>query len=137
MSGYDSLPAGASNNIRIFEANIPEEKLNELKQLIKLSPIGPVVYENDEGNHDRGFGMTRKWLVDAKEQWLNKFDWRVQEDCINSFPNFIVPITDDGGDKFDVHFLALFSKKKDAIPIAFFHGWPGQILEELKIEDDL
>lgn len=126
MSGYDSLPAGASPNIKPFKAHVSDDKLNEFMQLIKVSPIGPVTYENSDGNEDRGFGMTRKWLVAAKDQWLNKFDWRAQEDYINSFPNYTVQVTDDDGEKFDIHFAALFSKKKDAIPIAFFHGWPGQ-----------
>ena len=125
MPGYDSLPLGASNNVKKFTVHVSDENLNELKQLVKLSPIGPITYENQD--RELGFGMTRKWLEDAKEQWLNKFDWRVHEDYINSFPNFTVPITDTDGDKFDVHFVALFSKKKDAIPIAFFHGWPGLI----------
>jgi len=113
--------------VKKFTIHVSEEKLNDLKQLVKLSPIGPITYENQDREH--GFGMTRKWLEDAKEQWLNKFDWRVHEDCINSFPNFTILVTDTDGNKFDVHFVALFSKKKDAIPIAFFHGWPGLILK--------
>jgi len=126
MPGYDSLPSGASKNVKKFTVRVSDQKLNELKQLVKLCPIGPITYENQD--QELGFGMTRKWLEDAKEQWLNKFDWRVQEDYINSFPNFTVPVTDKDGDSFEVHFVALFSKKKDAIPIALFHGWPGLIL---------
>jgi microsomal epoxide hydrolase len=125
MPGYDSLPSGASKNVKKFTAHVSDEKLSELKQLVKLSPIGPITYENQD--RELSFGMTRKWLEEAKEQWLNRFDWRVQEDYINSFPNFTVPVTDKAGDSFEVHFVALFSKKKDAIPIAFFHGWPGLI----------
>jgi len=132
MPGYDTLPSGASNNVKKFTVHISDEKLNELKQLIKLSPIGPVTYENQD--RELGFGMTRKWLEEAKEQWINKFDWRAQEDYINSFPNFTVSVADKDGDKFDVHFVALFSKKEDAIPIAFFHGWPGVIFELLFCE---
>jgi len=127
MSGYDSLPSGATANVKKFKVNVSDEKLEELKLLIKLSPIGPAVYENGDGNQDRKLGVTRKWLADAKNQWLNKFDWRAQEAYINSFPNFTVPVTDDNGEKFDVHFVGLFSQKKDAIPVTFFHGWPGQI----------
>lgn len=53
------------------------------------------------------------------------------EDQINSFPNFTAPIKDDNGHEFTLHFVALFSQKPDAVPIAFFHGWPGSILEFL------
>jgi microsomal epoxide hydrolase len=64
-----------------------------------------------------------------------KFSRRREEGRINSFPNFKTTITDDDGGKFDVHFAALFSAKKDAIPIAFFHGWPGSFLEFLPLMD--
>lgn len=64
--------------------------------------------------------------------WLTIFR-RKQEDYINSFPNFTVPITDDDGVEFDIHFLALFSEKEDAIPIAFYHGWPGSFFEFLSL----
>lgn len=54
---------------------------------------------------------------------------RAQEDYINSLPQFKSTITDDDGSTHEIHFMALFSKKEDAIPIAFFHGWPGSFLE--------
>jgi pimeloyl-ACP methyl ester carboxylesterase len=58
-----------------------------------------------------------------------------EEDRINSFPNFKTKITDDDGSAYDIHFVALFSSKQDAIPIAFFHGWPGSFLEFLPLMD--
>lgn len=60
---------------------------------------------------------------------------RKEEDAINSFPNFKSTISDDDGTKYDVHFAALFSNNADAIPIAFFHGWPGSFLEFLPLMD--
>ncbi|KAI7038525.1 hypothetical protein KC352_g46784, partial [Hortaea werneckii] len=117
-----------------------DAKLQHMKELLKLSPIGPAVWENtskDQGdnlmsNTERRFGMRRDWLSNAKDHWLNKFDWRKHEDYINSFPQYTVPISDDGI-TIDVHFMALFSEKPDAVPIAFYHGWPGSFLEFLKI----
>lgn len=55
------------------------------------------------------------------------------EKQINSFPNFTTPIKDDHGYEYTIHFIALFSQKPDAIPVAFFHGWPGSILEFLSM----
>jgi microsomal epoxide hydrolase len=130
MSGYNTLPPGADSSIvKPFKAHIPDSKVQQFKELIKLCPIGPEVYENnDRGNADRFLGMTRKWLSDAKEQWLNTFDWRKEEEYINSFPNFVARVKEDEtGETIDVHFVALFSKRKDAVPIAFFHGWPGEL----------
>lgn len=57
---------------------------------------------------------------------------RKQEEHINSFPQFTVPVESEGI-TLDIHFMALFSEKPDAIPIAFYHGWPGSFLEFLKI----
>jgi hypothetical protein len=125
MSGYDHLPSTAGSNIKPFKAHVSDEKLEEFKLLIKLAPIAPLVYENGKGNQDRRWGTPRDWIIDAREYWLTKFHWRAREDYINSFPNFMVSVTDEFGGKFDVHVVALFSKKPDAIPIAFFHGWPG------------
>ena len=60
---------------------------------------------------------------------------RATEKYINSFPNFTVQIKDDDGENFSIHFAALFSKKKDAIPLLFMHGWPGSHLEFLAMLD--
>jgi microsomal epoxide hydrolase len=49
---------------------------------------------------------------------------------MNAFPNFTISLV-DGNDKFDIHFVSLFSKKADAIPILLLHGWPGSFLEFL------
>jgi microsomal epoxide hydrolase len=58
---------------------------------------------------------------------------RKTESHINSFPNYTADITDDDGTTFKIHFVALFSEKKDAVPITFLHGWPGSFLEFLPI----
>lgn len=133
MTDYAKLPAGATLDIKPFKAHAPEEKLQHFKQLLELSPIGPAVFENT--NAGQKYGITREWLQGAKDAWLNKFDWRKHEDRINSFPNFKAPVTDSQGHTLDIQFLALFSEKPDAIPIAFFHGWPGSICEFLDILD--
>ena len=73
MGDYSQLPAKVKVKPSPFKAETSEEKLSELKQLIKLSPIGPAVYENQQ--EDRKWGMTREWLSKAKEHWGSTFDW--------------------------------------------------------------
>ena len=73
MSDYKKLPSKATAKPKPFEAHVSDEKLSEFQQLIKLSPIGPAVYENQQ--QDRKWGMTRKYLAEAKEHWASKFDW--------------------------------------------------------------
>ncbi|KIV83495.1 hypothetical protein PV11_05516 [Exophiala sideris] len=135
MANYAKLPAGATLDIKPFTAHVDEEKLVHFKQLLELSPIGPAVFENT--NAGRRYGIERAWLEHAKDVWLNNFDWRKQEDRINSFPNFKASVKDTAGNSTEIQFLALFSEKADAIPIAFFHGWPGSICEFLDILDIL
>ncbi|KIW00762.1 uncharacterized protein PV09_07743 [Verruconis gallopava] len=133
MNEYGTLPGGSLASIKPFELHIPEQQIIDFKQLLKLTPLASATYENQQ--EDRRYGVTRKWLGEAKEYWLNQFDWRNCEKHINSFPNFKAEIVDDNGDTFQIHFAALFSKKNDAVPIAFFHGWPGSFLEFLPMMD--
>jgi microsomal epoxide hydrolase len=73
MPAYDTLPAGATGIIEKFKLHVPEDKVSDFKQLVKLSPIGPVTYENSL--EDRRYGLTRSWLANAKKTWETKFDW--------------------------------------------------------------
>lgn len=73
MSGYDDIPVAAK--AQRFVAHISEEKVSEMKQLLKLSKIGPATYENLHAEPTKGkLGLTREWLTNAKEEWLS-FDW--------------------------------------------------------------
>ena len=135
MADYGKIPAGATLDVKPFKAHVDDKKLEDFKQLLKLSPIGPAVFENT--NTGRRYGMKRDWLESAKTVWENDFDWRKHEDRINSFPNFKASVKDTEDNTIEVQFLALFSEKKDAVPIAFFHGWPGSICEFLDLLDIL
>jgi hypothetical protein len=73
MAGYDSIPAGATGTFDKFNVHIPDEKLSQLKELIKIAPIGPVTWENQK--EDRELGLSRQWLVDAQKYWRDSFDW--------------------------------------------------------------
>jgi len=135
---FSTVPAGAQQQPTPFELHVEEQKLQDFKTLLKLSPVAKETYENKQnaGSHGQ-FGISRQWIIDAKKEWMEKFDWRKEEDRINSLPNFKATINDDGGSSYDVHFAALFSNKPDAIPIAFFHGWPGSFLEFLPLMEVL
>ncbi|KAK6067841.1 cytochrome p450 alkane hydroxylase [Seiridium cupressi] len=135
MTNYARLPAGVTLDVKPFEAHVPEEKLQHFKKLLELSPIAPAVFENT--NAGQRYGLKRDWLENAKKVWLTDFDWREQERRINSFPNFKASVNDGNGNTIEVQFLALFSERADAIPIAFFHGWPGSICEFLDLLDIL
>ncbi|KAL2851048.1 Alpha/Beta hydrolase protein [Aspergillus pseudoustus] len=126
---FGTIPENIPGNPTPFTLHIPDEALNELRQLIKLSPIGPKTWWNQDMTGQ--FGVSRPWLTEAKETWLSDFNWRKHEEFINSFPNFKIPIADHEAGSVDIHFAALFSKKKNAMPIIFLHGYPGSFLEFL------
>ncbi|KXS97485.1 hypothetical protein AC578_9074 [Pseudocercospora eumusae] len=135
MADYAKVPSSATLKPKPFKAEVDQQKIDDFKTLLKLSPVAPPVYENSDPTvtGTRRYGVPREWLLKAKEHWLNSFDWRQQEDYINSFPNYTADVKDDEGHRLTVHFIALFSEKPDAIPIALYHGWPGSFLEFLPI----
>ena len=113
---------------RPFTLRISDEDHSRLRELLKLSPVGPTTWENQD--QDGRYGVSHQWLVSTKNYWLNKFDWGAQEARINSLPNYKIRIKDDAGmEDVDLHFVGMFSQKDDAIPIVLLHGWPGSFLE--------
>ena len=134
---YDSFPAKASLKPEPFNAHVADSELEAFKQLLKLSRIGPKTYENQVADPKdyRSFGVKREWLAESKEHWLNDYNWRKAEDRINSYNNYTVDI-EHLGFKFHVHFAALLSKKKDAVPLLLMHGWPGTFMEFFAVLDE-
>lgn len=70
---YDRIPSQASLKPKPFEAHVSDQELNDFKQLLKLSKIGPKTWENLRT--DGYFGITREWLQSAKSHWETKHDW--------------------------------------------------------------
>ncbi|KAF3770823.1 epoxide hydrolase 1 [Cryphonectria parasitica EP155] len=138
FNGFDTVPAAASGKAEPFQLHVPDSEVADFKDLLRLSRIGPETWENSVSTREGGkyFGVTRDWLSSAKTTWLTDFDWRKHESRINSFPNFKIQIEDgEPQQPLSIHFAALFSKKKDAVPVLFMHGWPGCHLEFLPMLD--
>ncbi|KDQ16877.1 hypothetical protein BOTBODRAFT_43065 [Botryobasidium botryosum FD-172 SS1] len=134
-SPFTKFPTSSSTTIhpKPFKVDIPKSTLEELKILLKLSKLAPPTYENSQ--QDRRYGVTGEWIREAKDKWLNDFEWSKHEAYINSFPHYTAPVVDDSGKEHSLHFLALYSEKPDAVPIVMLHGWPGSFLEFLPILD--
>ncbi|WXC56089.1 hypothetical protein SNK03_002026 [Fusarium graminearum] len=126
---YAKIPSGALVQPTPFRVSIEDERVEELKLLVKLGKIANPTYESTQKEHN--YGITHQWLTDAKDAWM-KFDWRAAEKRINSFNHWKMPVHDTKGD-FDMHFTGLFSTKPNAIPIVMVHGWPGSFLEYLGV----
>ena len=116
-SKFGVIPNDTPSNPKPFTLHVAEEELVAFRDLLRLSKIGPPTWWNQQ--NDPQYGVSRQWLIEAKETGLNNFDWRNYENYINSFPNFKLPISDPDAGRVDIHFAALFSAKKDAIPLLF------------------
>ncbi|WVW79125.1 hypothetical protein I302_101090 [Kwoniella bestiolae CBS 10118] len=127
---YSTPPFSPTISLEPFTLSIPDNDLDELKTLIRLSRLPKKTYENTHAE-EKGFGVGREWLEGTKKYWLEGYDWRKQESRINSQPAFITTVTNSDGLEYKIHFAALFSKRKDAIPIILSHGWPGAFIEFL------
>jgi microsomal epoxide hydrolase len=75
---FGTVPTGAEQQPIPFELHVEEQKLQDLKTLLRLSPVAKPTYENlqDDGSHGR-FGVSRKWVANAKKYWEDEYDWYV------------------------------------------------------------
>ena len=75
---FSTPPASVQQQPKSFDLHVEEQKLQDFKTLLKLSPVAKETYENkrDEGSHGK-FGVSRQWIIDAKREWMEKFDWYV------------------------------------------------------------
>jgi len=109
--------------IRPFRVSIPEAALVDLRRRIAATqwPERELVPDATQGVQL----ATMKKLVDY---WTKDYDWRKTEAKLNSFPQFVTNI-----DGIDIHFIHVRSNNSNALPVVITHGWPGSIIEQLKI----
>jgi pimeloyl-ACP methyl ester carboxylesterase len=113
--------------IRPFHVNVPEAQLTELRRRVK-STIWPEM----ETVPDASQGVQLATMQNLARYWATEYDWRKVEARLNALPNFVTEI-----DGLEIHFIHVRSKHKNALPIIVTHGWPGSIVEQLKIIDPL
>ncbi len=113
--------------IRPFQVNIPETDLMDLHRRIAATRL-----PDKESVNDFSQGVPLATVEKLKDYWATEYDWRKVEARINAVPNFITEI-----DGLDIHFIHVRSKHENALPVIVTHGWPGSIIEQLKIIDPL
>lgn len=113
----------SDESIRPFHIEVPEEKLVDLKRRI-LSTKWP----NKETVNDASQGVQFETMQQLARYWATDYDWRKIEAKLNALPQFITTI-----DGVDIHFIHVRSKHKNALPVIITHGWPGSIIEQIKV----
>src|SRR3982074_2767338 len=122
-----SKQAADKNAIRPFHVNVPEAELTDLRQRLAQTRL-----PDKETVTDYSQGVPLKTVQQLLSYWQRDYDWRKVGARINAVPNFITEI-----DGLDIHFIHARSKHENALPIIVTHGWPGSIVEQLKIIEPL
>jgi pimeloyl-ACP methyl ester carboxylesterase len=118
-----SVASVAPEAIRPFHVNIADERLNDLRRRIAATQ-----WPERELVSDPSQGVQLATMKKLAEYWEKNYDWRKTEARLNSYPQFVTNI-----DGLDIHFMQVKSKNPNALPVIITHGWPGSIIEQLKI----
>ena len=117
------LRAAESDAIRPFRSNVPDEQLADLRRRIAATR-----WPDRETVNDQSQGAQLAKLQELVRYWGTEYDWRKCEARLNALPQFMTTIDD-----VDIHFIHVRSSNPNALPIIVTHGWPGSIIEQLKI----
>src|SRR6202046_3411936 len=110
-----------------FHVDVPDTELTELRRRVAATK-----WPERETVTDASQGVQLATTQALARYWATEYDWRKIETKLNTLPNFITEI-----DGLDIHFIHVRSKHDDALPLIVTHGWPGSIIEQMKIIDPL
>jgi pimeloyl-ACP methyl ester carboxylesterase len=111
------------NAIRPFRVDIPEEQLVDLRRRLAATR-----WPDKETVTDQAQGVQLAKIQELVRYWGKDYDWRKAEAKLNSLPQFMTNI-----DGLDIHFIHVRSRQKNALPVIITHGWPGSVLELIKV----
>jgi pimeloyl-ACP methyl ester carboxylesterase len=123
MSKVAQPTAGDDAAIRPFQVDVAEAKLADLNRRIKATE-----WPERETVTDRSQGVKLDTMQALARYWATDYDWRKCEARLKSLPQFVTEI-----DGLDIHFIHVRSQHEGALPLIVTHGWPGSIIEQLKI----
>ncbi|MGZ5889219.1 MAG: epoxide hydrolase family protein [Hyphomicrobium sp.] len=119
--------AAPSDAVRPFRVEFPEENLADLRRRIAATR-----WPDQETVKDDSQGVRVATMQELARYWQTSHDWRKVEARLNALPQFVTEI-----DGLDIHFIHVRSKHDNALPMIVTHGWPGSIIEQMKIIDPL
>jgi pimeloyl-ACP methyl ester carboxylesterase len=115
----------AADAVRPFRVDFPKAALDDLRRRIAATR-----WPEPEPVPDASQGVQLATMQKLARYWATDYDWRKCEAKLNALPNFITQI-----DGVDIHFIHVRSKHPNALPLIVTHGWPGSVIEQLKIVD--
>jgi len=120
-------PTQEETAIRPFRINVPDEALVDLRRRVAATR-----WPEKETVADTSQGVQLATMQQLAQHWQSRHDWRKVEARLNALPQFVTEI-----DGLDIHFIHVRSGHDNALPLIVTHGWPGSIIEQLKIIDPL
>ena len=127
MAGDAVTSKENADTIRPFHINVPKAKLTDLRKRINATK-----WPEKELVTDASQGVQLGTMQKLADYWAKDYNWRKIEARLNALPQFTTKI-----DGVDIHFIHVRSKHPNALPLIITHGWPGSIIEELKVIDPL
>jgi pimeloyl-ACP methyl ester carboxylesterase len=118
---------GVGTTIRPFRVDIPNAALDDMRRRIEA-----MRWPEQEPVDDESQGVPLAMTQELARYWATDYDWRKCEASLNALDQFMTEI-----DGLDIHFLHVRSPHEDALPIVICHGWPGSVVEQLKLVDRL
>jgi hypothetical protein len=118
-----SVGRAGDTEIRPFQIHVPQAALNDLHRRLAATR-----WPEMETVGDRSQGVQLATMRELVSYWQSGYDWRKVEARLNALPQFVTTI-----DGLDIHFIHVRSKHANALPVIITHGWPGSIIEQLKI----
>ena len=119
--------AADDSAIRPFKISVSDEQLADLRRRVNATR-----WPDKETVADQSQGVQLAKLQELLRYWGSGYDWRKAEAKLNALPQFMTTI-----DGVDIHFIHVRSRHQNALPLIVTHGWPGSIIEQLKIIDPL
>jgi pimeloyl-ACP methyl ester carboxylesterase len=120
--------AAGDTSIRPFpKIHMPQEAIDSLRKR-----IADTQWPEKETVPDSSQGVPLAMMRELAQYWATDYDWRKAEAQLNRYPQFVTNI-----DGLDIHFIHVKSKEKYALPVIISHGWPGSVLEQIKLIDRL
>jgi len=116
-----------SAEVKGFHVDVPDEALDDLRRRIAATQ-----WPEKETVADQSQGVQLATMQALVRYWETEYDWRKCEEKLSALPHFITEI-----DGLDIHFIHVRSEHEDALPLIVTHGWPGSVIEQLKIIDPL
>jgi pimeloyl-ACP methyl ester carboxylesterase len=123
LSDITSISSGNSNGLRKLHVHVPDSQLVDLRRRVDATR-----WPERETVTDASQGVQLATMQRLARYWATQYDWRKVEAKLNALPQFVTTI-----DGLDIHFIHVRSKHANALPVIVTHGWPGSIIEQLKI----